>query len=281
MTRRILVLQLAAASFVLLLAHADADIISPGTYRGYFLIDRWGHKVLNYGTSYTFVSDSAEGMLAKETGKPIEAQVTKILQPVNPGAGVIAEVTSVRTVDAPAMKLRVTLMSPTTKVTQGQGLSLVLRVENRSRQDVRLWPGALRIILATDKPFPNEAIGYEHPDDLAYWCYQHVYFDTAGGRVLRIACREDRPPWKGKYIASHGSGLRTTREPLKFVDDVVVFEPGGRFEHELVVGSRLLPGQYEAFVHLACGFPSPMSNRIAFDVVEPEEGKGPQQDDGQ
>ncbi|MCH7726372.1 MAG: hypothetical protein IH991_07840 [Planctomycetes bacterium] len=259
-------------------APVSSDIISPGTYRGYYFVDRWGQKVLNRGTSYTLVSERVASEFEKYARKPIEVNVTKILQPMNPGAGMIVEANSIKVHENPLMSLIVKIRAKGTRVTEGHGLRLTVSIKNQSEHDITVWPGAVQVILVTNRPFSNKAIGY--PGDLAYWCHQHSYHGLSDGQRLKVACRAERTPWSGGYIARKGTKLRTTREPLKYVGSSVVFASGGEFQHELVIGKQLLAREYEVFIHVDSRFPSPMSNRIAFDVVPEGEDRTPTKGSG-
>ncbi len=268
-------------TFVLLLAlplcltifpgRLSAGIISPGIYRGYFFVDRWGQAVLNHGTSYAFVSDAMAARLRKHEGAPIELKVTKILQPMNPGAGMIMEAEDPVLVTSPLMSLQIKLAAQNVKVVQGQGMRLTIACKNASKDAISVWPGALQVFLITNRPFANKDIGYRDPQDLAYWYHQHYYLDRAPRRTLVVACRADRVPWSADDMTAHGKNLTTKREPEKYNGNVLVFGPGAEFTDDLVIGKQLLPREYEVFIYVDSNFPCPMSNRIAFDVVKDQE----------
>ncbi|MHC4403782.1 MAG: hypothetical protein ACYTG0_29340 [Planctomycetota bacterium] len=278
MSRRTLIL-LPAIAFCLtiLTGWLVADIISPGIYRGYFFVDRWGQTVLSHGTSYTFVSETMATRLRKHKGVPIQLKVTKILQPMNPGAGMITEAEKPLIETSPLMDLRIRIEAKSTIVVQGRGMELTVSCKNVSKEQVSVWPGALRVFLVTNRPFHNKDIGYKDPQDMAYWYYQHVYHDFVHGRTLTVACRGDRVPWSAEEMTAHGKNLTTKREPEKHNGNVLVFGPSAEFRRKLVIGKKLLPREYEVFIYVDSDFPCPMSNRIAFDVVE-NQTKGPQPD---
>ncbi len=274
MRKRTLILLPAIAFCLTMLTHwLFADIISPGIYSGYFFVDRWGQAVLNHGSHYTFVSETMAARLRKHKGVPIKLNVTKILQPMNPGAGMITEAEDPLIEKSPLMNLKIRIEAKNTSVVQGRGIKLTVSCKNASQEQISVWPGALRVFLVTNRPFPNKAIGYKDPKDMAYWYYQYVYHDFTHRRKLTVASRGDRIPWSAKEMATHGKNLTTKREPEKYGDSVLVFGSGAEFRGKLVIGKKLLPREYEVFIYLNSEFPCPMSNRIAFDVVE-EEAKG-------
>ncbi len=167
------------------------------------------------------------------------------------------------------MNLEIKIETKNRNTVKGKGLELMISLQNQSHGEVSVWPGALLVVLATNRPFDNRDIGYVSPDGMSYWPHQSDMqdFRTRPIRTLSVACREDKLPWTAKQMVPRGKNLRTQREWDKYGDDVVVFAPGGKFEDHLVVGQQLLTGEYEVFVYLGLGFPCPISNRLPFDVV--------------
>ncbi len=250
----------------------SADIVSPGDYSGYFFVDRWGQAVLNRGTSYTFVSDAIVAKLRKYEGKPIKLKVTKILQPMNPGAGMITEAEEPTRPTSPLENLQVKLEAKKTKVVHGRGIEIAISIKNPSKETISVWPGAMEVHLVTNRPFNNSEIGYKDPEDTAYWCHEYTFLNVASGRRLNVACRADRVPWSAEDMAAHGKNLTVKRDWDRYGGNVLVFGPGAEFTNTLIVGKEFLPREYEAFLYLRLDedkdYPGLMSNRIAFDVVE-------------
>jgi hypothetical protein len=251
-----------------LVAPARAGIKGPGVYRGYVATDRWGQHVFHSGPYHLFMTDEVAEALAQYRGKPIELKVSCMSQPMNPGAGRICgfEQATVKGSDAD-LELSATLESA--KVEQGQGVTVHLSVRNKSDDLVVVptWP--LALVLVTNAPFSNDAIGYKDPDGYGYWKYKERYLEFGwprdGARPPTVACREIRLRWSPEYMAALGSRIRIHG------DHAVTILAGGRFEATEIIGKELLPGEYEVFFCMErdnFGAPAgPMSARLPFDVV--------------
>ncbi|MHC4560709.1 MAG: hypothetical protein ACYTFW_20735 [Planctomycetota bacterium] len=263
-------------SFLLLAAltvaiSVQAEILVPGTYHGYFTVTRWGQKVFHLGPYHLFVSDSAAQVLEKHRGKPLELKISKLSQPINPGAGLIEGIAKV-TEKGVARGLILSVQLKTKKVLQGQGILLHLSLCNDSEEAITILPGTLAIVLVTDSPFSNKDIGYKDPDNRAYWYYSYRYHSfEKGKRPLHIACRRIILPWTGENLVSLGHNIPVADKDLGFCGPIVI-EPKGRFKAKYVAGKELLPDDYEVFFYLTSGnlssVPGPMSDRLSFDVVE-------------
>ena len=249
----------------------QAGEMGPGTYHGYFTETRWGHKVFHLGPYHLFVSDSAAQVLEKHRAKPLELKVSRLSQPINPGAGLVEGIADVSEKGV-ARGLILSAKLKSDRPLQGEGIRLSLSLRNDSEEAITLWPGTLAIAFVTDSPFSSEDIGYKDPDDGAYWYYSHTYRSFEEGRKpLRIACRRIILPWTAKDFVSQGHNIRVADKDRAYRGPVVI-EPKGRFEAEYVAGKELLPDDYEVFCYLASGnfssVPGPMSDRLSFDVVE-------------
>ena len=256
---------------------ALAEEIGPGEYQGYFTTDRWGRAVFHTGPYHLFVSDAAAAQLKGLTGTPLKLDVTDVDQPQNPGGACIERVGKVTKLPAPPLVLKATAKEQ--KVEAGRGVALELVVSNQSDRPLEVSPEQLALVLVTDSPFPNSAIGYEDPHDRAFWYYRYAYRDAARGEgkapVLQIACREVIPPWEPDVYARDGKGVRVGPEKPTHQDPgtyrPVILAPRGSFSFEYTVGTELPPGEYEVFLCNRGGnlsdVPGAVSERVAFDVV--------------
>jgi hypothetical protein len=252
----------------------QAGMLGPGTYDGYFNVTRWGNKVFHLGPYHFFVSDSAAQRLEKYRGIPLRLKVSKISQPMNPGAGMIQDFEEVTTYDvASGLTLSATLKND--KPLQGEGIQLTLSLRNDSEEPITIMPGTLAIALVTDSPFSNEDIGYKDPNDCAYWYYSHWYHSFEEGKEhLRIACRPITLPWSGQDLVSKGHNIHVADKNRGF-DGPIIIEPQGSFQADYNAGKELLPDDYEVFFYHILGdrtsFPGrklAMSERLPFDVIE-------------
>ncbi len=250
--------------------HGWSEMLGPGTYHGYFNVTRWGQKVLHLGPYHLFVSDDAARVLEEYHGQPLQVEVSKLSQPINPGAGLIQDIEKV-SVNGTAQGLVLSAAAESRIVPKGEGVALHLRLTNSSKEPITIHPGTLAIVLVTDSPFSNEDIGYKDPNDAAYWYHHDVYHSFEKGKEpLRIACRKVMLPWTAKDLVERGHKIRLADEDRGF-DGPVVVEPEGTFEADYVAGKELLPDDYEVFFYITSGnlssIPGPMSERIPFDVV--------------
>lgn len=252
-----------------------AEILGPATYHGYFARDRWGRNVFHLGPYHLFVSDDVAKTLAEHAGKPLEVEVTRMSQPRNPGAGMIMSVGRVAVKGAASgLVLSARLNAP--KVVEGEGVEFQLSVRNRSSAEITVDPRAFTVVLVTDTPFANSAIGYKDPEDRAYWYHRYTYgrIEFGGPRKpLRVACREFRLGWKAQDLISRGKGI-TLAKGIRGRNGWTTFAPGAVLEVKHSIGTELLPDDYEAFFYGATGnlshTPGPMSSRVSFDVIPRE-----------
>jgi len=249
----------------------QAEVLGSGTYHGYFTVTRWGHKVFHLGPYHLFVSDAAGKVLEKHIGKPLELKVSKVSQPINPGAGRVEEIADACEKGV-ARGLILSAKLKSKSVPQGQGILLHLSLHNDSEESITIWPGTLAIVLVSDSPFSNKDIGYKDPDGRAYWYYSYSYHPfTFGEKPMTIACREIILPWTAKDLVIHGHNIRVADEDRGFRGPIVI-DAKGKFEADYVAGKELLPDDYEVFFYITSGnlssVPGPMSDRLPFDVIE-------------
>lgn len=272
---------------------ARAGYIGPGTYYGYVAVDRWKQDVFHTGPYHLFMSDEVARDLAQYRGKPLELNVTQVDQPMNPGGAMIRQIGKVA-VKPGEPGLVLSLKPVSQKVEKGKGISVKASLRNESDRDIEIRTQSLALVLVTNKPFPNSAIGYKDPGGRAYWYYGSSYQsyekrppherlvlrpfsrkiappDTWEYRFVshRVACREIAP-WSGRQLIEQGEKIKPSKRGL-MVNGSVVIEPKGQFETTVTVGKELLAGEYEIFFHVNKGNlsygPGPMSKRIPFDVV--------------
>ena len=130
---------LAIAFSCLMHSRATGRIISPGTYRGVLSVDRWGQKVPHAGPRHLFVSNEAFAKLKDKVGKPLVIDVTKMDQPMNPGAGLIREFSKVEVAESlPGLALA--LESKKRRIRRGEGLTATFTLRNTSDKAIEFYP---------------------------------------------------------------------------------------------------------------------------------------------
>jgi hypothetical protein len=74
-----------------LLSTAPAGIRAPGKYSGVVFYDRWGGCILFSGIYLMYISEDVKDTLRSYEGKAIEINAREVIQPINPGDGLIKE----------------------------------------------------------------------------------------------------------------------------------------------------------------------------------------------
>ncbi|MCU1297175.1 MAG: hypothetical protein JWO91_1453 [Acidobacteriaceae bacterium] len=72
-----------------LAGQANAGIRAPGKYSGVVIFDRWGGCILFSGVYLMYVSETVSDQLRPYEGQAIELDALEVIQPMNPGDGLI------------------------------------------------------------------------------------------------------------------------------------------------------------------------------------------------
>jgi hypothetical protein len=86
MVRKRIILALILAGIAL---RGGAGIRGPGKYNGIILFDRWGGCYLYSGIYLMYFSDASKGLLRRYSGQPLQLDAREVVQPHNPGDGII------------------------------------------------------------------------------------------------------------------------------------------------------------------------------------------------
>jgi hypothetical protein len=174
-----------------------------GTLKGYYVVSRWDEKMFVSGTSAYFVSDDAAKTLAPFAGKPVSIDALRIVQEMNPGAGMIMEVGKVE-VQTPAPNLMLTVKQKLAKVDPSPpSITLEITLENRGAHAVRVIPRNLQIVLATNKPV--EPKDWKDSENRAYWYYSEALMN--GKDVLRYAYHVEPSEWTARQMIAAGKNI--------------------------------------------------------------------------
>src|SRR5215472_8656756 len=87
--RRFLTVYLLASLSVSLCTPANAGIRGPGKYSGVVVFDRWDGCILFSGVYLMYVSERVKDQLRSYDGQAIELNALEVIQPTNPGDGLI------------------------------------------------------------------------------------------------------------------------------------------------------------------------------------------------
>jgi hypothetical protein len=251
---------------------AEAQTFGDRLCYGYFYTDRWGHDVLHAGPYYLTVTPNAAAALRKHAGKPLEVEIARIISLPDKRLA-IDGLKGVKAVEpAPPLTLTLAIVSVSRTLAQGEGVTLRMTVRNDAGKPVDVRHGSLALVVVTDSPFENEAIGYRDAEGAAYWYYRNQ--DVACRRVL-VPLRADKvlsPKAVGTRAKPQASGKTGAAAPGGAAGDRLALRlnPGESYEDTLVIGQELLPDEYEVFLCIAAGnhtfLPGPMSERLGFEV---------------
>lgn len=87
--RRLAAVCLLAFLSVSLSTHGNAGIRGPGKYSGVVIFDRWGGCILFSGVYLMYISETVKDQLLQYDGQAIEIDALELIQPDNPGDGLI------------------------------------------------------------------------------------------------------------------------------------------------------------------------------------------------
>jgi hypothetical protein len=76
-------------ALLLLISPATGGIRAPGKYSGVVFFDRWGGCILFSGVYLMYISEDVKESLRKYDGQAIEIDALQVIQPINPGDGLI------------------------------------------------------------------------------------------------------------------------------------------------------------------------------------------------
>ncbi len=76
-------------ALLLLISPATGGIRAPGKYSGVVFFDRWGGCILFSGVYLMYISEDVKESLREYDGQAIEIDVLQVIQPINPGDGLI------------------------------------------------------------------------------------------------------------------------------------------------------------------------------------------------
>jgi hypothetical protein len=135
-------------------ATLSAGIRGAGSYNGVVLYDRWDNCYLFSGVYLMYISDLAKEALRPFRGRSMEIDAKEVVQPMNPGDGLITKLTVVgesrenhRTPPISGIDLRAS-------VTKASGhVKATTEIRNGSPSDISIDPAAFGFaVIAHDKP---------------------------------------------------------------------------------------------------------------------------------
>ena len=129
-----------AILLLLLAAAAAAGIRGPGKYKGVVVFDSWGTCYLYSGVYLMYVSEKTKAGLMEYEGRPVEIYAKEVLQPTNPGDGLIGKFDLLSLLDSkPAPPgIRGLSLRAVPEFGPGPGARFALVFENRGAEDLKV-----------------------------------------------------------------------------------------------------------------------------------------------
>ncbi len=227
----------------------------PGKYCGVVFFDRWDSCILYSGIYVMHVSEDVKNGLREYAGKSVQIDATKVMQPRNPGDGLITDFTYV----GPSPPTRLTWVQTTgvelrskAEFEAGRSPTLVIEVKNAGLNEVTIDSSHLAPTLLAKKP-------------------KRTHFGPSDGASFCMITREsfmigsDEPRTHSSGLSANDSFVWTIDEPLPRRFTLSPKEVRSiRLTFNLPEGEYEFLSGYSGDVHGGRGL---ASNSVAFDVT--------------
>jgi len=160
--RRLVTVCLLASLSASLCTTANAGIRGPGKYSGVVIFDRWGGCILFSSVYLMYISEAVKDQLRPYDGQPIELDALEVIQPTNPGDGLIRKLM----VLGPAPKSKSPFTFDGIKLTaqpvavKGERAALELTVTNEGDAPAKIDSSQIGFVLLSEKiagaPTPSD-----------------------------------------------------------------------------------------------------------------------------
>ncbi len=132
-----------------------AGIRGPGKYNGVVFYDRWDNCYLFSGVYLMYVSETVKETLRPYSGRSMEIDAKEVLQPMNPGDGLITKfvVLGDSKANPRTESVQGVLLSAIVSSTDGH-VRATVEIRNTGPEDISIGADALGFaVIAHDKPF--------------------------------------------------------------------------------------------------------------------------------
>jgi hypothetical protein len=150
--RRLVAVCLFASLSMSLSTAANAGIRAPGKYSGVVIFDRWDGCILFSGIYLMYVSEAVKNQLRQYDGQAVEIDALDVVQPVNPGDGLIRRLSVLGLAEAKGWYsvegLRL-VAQPIAK--QGSRTSVELTITNESNAQTKINSSQIGFVLLSQK----------------------------------------------------------------------------------------------------------------------------------
>jgi len=229
---------------------------SPGKYNGIVVFDRWDGCILYSGIYVMYVSEGVKEKLRGHAGNGIQIDATKVRQPINPGDGLITELSVLGAAPKPSRHVLLTgfTLTATADFKEKEKPAIVITIANAGKQEAPVFSSELApTLLMKGKDF------------------------VADGPSFALVTRQSFIVG-GEDPRTSGSGIASGRPYSWQIDKAVpvrfILKPGEakrvRITFELPRGEYDFLAGYGGGVHQELNL---ASNPIAFDVEENGAGK--------
>jgi len=240
-----------AVSFVLIICTPSygESLPTKGTFKGIYHRDRAG---VGHFADFFLVHESLRPKFDKYDGKLIEVEVTKGIQPMNPGSSIILEVGKIT--ELPAAPVSVTVQTIPSRVVANSGIQFLVNVHNTSQKTVKMLPSMITV-----KPMRVPEMKTKHE----YFGSGYDSSQMMGGRRSQLLNSLVYFPWKRHGVLGYSSSYAGRG----------VLKPGESFSAVLVYSKGLDAGLYETEVklrhHINNGADSiPVATWLSFDISD-------------
>jgi hypothetical protein len=227
---------------------ASAGERGPGKYSGTVVFDRWDGCILYSGIYVMYVSEGVKEKLRGQAGKGIQVDATKVRQPINPGDGLITELSVVGAAPQPSRHVLLAGLTLTTTADfkDNEKPAIVISIANAGKQEVTVFGSELAPTLlvkgkdlATDGPsfalVTRQAfiVGGEDPRTSGSgiagggpyrWQIDEavpVRFVLKPGESRRVRIKFDLPRGEYDFLAGYGGGVH---QELNLASNLVAFD---------------------------------------------------------
>jgi len=128
-----------ASLCVSLCTPANAGIRGPGKYSGVVIFDRWDGCILFSGVYLMYVSERVKDQLREYEGQAIELDALEVIQPTNPGDGLIQKLKVLISIDAQPVAV------------EGVRTAVELTVTNESDTPAKIASSQIGFVLLSKK----------------------------------------------------------------------------------------------------------------------------------
>jgi hypothetical protein len=226
------------AGLMVIASVCAAAIRGPGKYCGVVIFDRWDGCILYSGVYVMYVSEAVKEPLRAEAGKAVQVDATEVVQPMNPGDGLIKKYTLLGAAPQGNDYVVTTgvALSARAAFKDGEQPAVVIRVENTGNAPVTLNMEALAPTLLAKTGAkdwgpadgPSTAVltrqAFRVGEDLRMkggnetWAWTVTAPETLEPRVtvpakgsLEITVRFAVPAGEYDFIAGYGGGVHASR----------------------------------------------------------------------